>query len=90
MAFQRRDVLAVAGLGLVGGGLTGAFAGAPSAGAPPATYGLPSVDGYGPLYPAGPELAGPSGLQVQEVAEAGPSNDCIGGGFDKDAAELSL
>jgi hypothetical protein len=65
MALNRRDVLAVTGLGLVGGGLAGAF---PAAAAPP--FRLPA-DGYGPLSPAGKELALPKGFSYRTFGAAG-------------------
>ncbi|WP_432840813.1 alkaline phosphatase PhoX [Dactylosporangium sp. CA-092794] len=74
MALNRRDVLAVTGLGLVGGGLGGAFLGAGTAGATPpqgSGYGRPAIDGYGPLAPAGKELALPAGFTYRTFGAAG-------------------
>ncbi|MFF5288808.1 alkaline phosphatase PhoX [Paractinoplanes globisporus] len=70
MALNRRDVLAVTGLGLVGGGLGGAFAGSSSASAS-AFNGRPPVDGYGPLHAAGKELALPAGFGYRTFGAAG-------------------
>ncbi|GAA2393416.1 hypothetical protein GCM10010170_106560 [Dactylosporangium salmoneum] len=65
-------MLAVTGLGLVGGGLGGAFLPA-AAGAAPAgsRSGRPAVDGYGPLSPAGKELALPAGFGYRTFGAAG-------------------
>jgi secreted PhoX family phosphatase len=68
MALNRRDVLAVTGLGLVGGGLGGAFRPGPAASAAPTS--LPR-DGYGPLSPAGKELALPHGFSYRTFGAAG-------------------
>ncbi|WP_433378466.1 alkaline phosphatase PhoX [Actinoplanes sp. CA-142083] len=67
MSMNRREVLAVTGLGLVGGGLGGAFL--PSAAS--AATGRVPVDGYGPLKPAGKELALPAGFSYRTFGAAG-------------------
>ncbi|MHA3702578.1 PhoX family protein [Jatrophihabitans sp. YIM 134969] len=72
MVVSRREMLAVSGLGLMGAGLSGAFAGtaeaAPSA---PAPFGSPAVDGWGPLVPAGPELDLPRGFSYRSFGASG-------------------
>jgi uncharacterized protein len=77
MPLNRRNVLAISGLGLVGGGLGGAFAGPAAASAPSAGSASdrrstkPMVDGYGPLTPAGPELSLPTGFSYRKFGPAG-------------------
>ncbi|GAA3216650.1 alkaline phosphatase PhoX [Dactylosporangium siamense] len=70
MVLNRRDVLAVTGLGLVGGGVGGAFLSSGPAAAAPGGNGRP-VDGYGPLKPAGRELALPAGFTYRTFGAAG-------------------
>jgi uncharacterized protein len=70
VALSRRDVLAISGLGLVGSGLTAAFTDAGPATAATISYGR-AVDGYGPLYPAGPDLALPKGFSYVTFGAAG-------------------
>jgi secreted PhoX family phosphatase len=73
MDLSRRSMLTVSGLGLVGVGLSGAFAGTAEAtpAAAPARFGGPTVDGWGPLRPAGPELALPEGFSYRRFGLAG-------------------
>lgn len=66
MALNRRDVLTVTGLGLVGGAV---LADGPAAAAAPRP-GRPPVDGWGPLRPAGPELALPAGFGYRTFGAA--------------------
>jgi hypothetical protein len=77
MALTRREMLAVSGLGLVGGSLAGAFTGAADATASPQKprYGGPTHDGYGPLYKAGDELALPRGFSYKTFGHAGSPMD---------------
>ncbi|MFC5003224.1 alkaline phosphatase PhoX [Dactylosporangium cerinum] len=70
MVLNRRDVLAVTGLGLVGGGVGGAFLSPGQAAAAPGGNGRP-IDGYGPLKPAGRELALPAGFSYRTFGAAG-------------------
>src|SRR4051794_18220961 len=72
MAVNRRQMLAVSGIGLVGGTLGGGFLGGGAAGAAPAAgkVRIP-VDGYGPLKPAGTELALPAGFSYRTFGSAG-------------------
>jgi secreted PhoX family phosphatase len=75
MSVNRRDMLAISGLGLVGAGLSGAFAGSAEAATATAgstvEYGGPTVDGYGPLFKAGPELALPKGFSYTTFGRTG-------------------
>jgi secreted PhoX family phosphatase len=71
VSLNRREMLAVSGLGLVGVGLSGAFAGSASAATPSVKWGGPTVDGYGPLYNAGPDLALPKGFSYTTFGRAG-------------------
>ena len=77
MSMNRRNMLAVSGLGLVGGTLGSAFVGpaaaaaASSSPARPAATGMAMIDGYGPLRPAGPELALPQGFRYTTFGAAG-------------------
>src|SRR4051794_11008999 len=79
MTMNRRDVLTVGGLGLMGGTLAGTLAGgdpaAAVAGNGPAIAvpgtGRPLTDGFGPLTPAGPELALPAGFSYRTFGAAG-------------------
>ena len=73
MALSRREMLAVSGLGLVGGSLAGAFTGEAEAAGTPKTLpiGGPTHDGYGPLFKAGDELALPRGFSYKTFGHAG-------------------
>jgi secreted PhoX family phosphatase len=77
---NRRHMLAVSGLGLVGAGLSTAFGTGTASAAtptPPSTFlGGPALDGWGPLQPAGPELALPKGFSYRTFGLVGtPMSD---------------
>ncbi len=67
MTIKRRELLALSGAGLLGGGLAAGFPvpAAAAAGKPRPT------DGYGPLHKAGPELALPKGFSYVTFGAAG-------------------
>lgn len=70
MTMNRRDVLAMGGLGVVAGGLGGSILDAGQAVAVPGT-GRPMTDGFGPLKVAGKELALPAGFSYRTFGAAG-------------------
>lgn len=74
MALNRREMLALSGLGLVSAGLAGAFTACgnkPAPAAAPSTAGAPAQPGWGPLSKAGQELALPKGFSYQTFGIAG-------------------
>ncbi|SOD74868.1 hypothetical protein SAMN05892883_4061 [Jatrophihabitans sp. GAS493] len=79
MTVDRRTILAASGLGLMGAGLAAAFPTSAEATTAPAVLavpadpfgGAPAIDGYGPLSPAGPDLALPRGFSYRSFGAAG-------------------
>ncbi|MCO8275154.1 hypothetical protein M1L60_31695 [Actinoplanes sp. TRM 88003] len=67
MTMKRRDVLAATGIGLVGGLVVPAGVGVEAA----AAGGRRQGDGWGPVKPAGQELALPDGFSYRTFGRAG-------------------